>query len=172
VAALITAAVAAIFAGLPHATGQAPTWALLYGGAFAVAVMLLPGISGSLFLLMLGQYTTIAGAVHDRELVPLLVFGCGIAIGAALFIPFLRHLLRRHHDVTMAALTGLMAGSLRALWPWKVNYDPKVGSMDNTGVGDGVVWVLLFVVLGVAAAWGLARLERMLNPEDPAAEKA
>ena len=164
-AAGVAAAAAAIFAGLPHATGDAPTWALLYGGAFAVAVMLLPGISGSLFLLMLGQYTTVAGAVHDKDVGALLVFACGIAIGAALFIPFLRHLLRRHHDVTMAALTGLMAGSLRALWPWKENYDPKAGSMTNTGVGEGIPWVLLFVLLGVAAAWILARLEHTLNPE-------
>ena len=65
----------------------------------------------------------------------------------------------------MAALTGLMAGSLRALWPWKVNYDPKLGPMTNAGIGDGVPWVVLFVLLGIAAAWLLARLEHTLNPQ-------
>jgi len=106
----VSFAMAALFAagvawmvGLEHATSEPEDWMLLYGGAFAVAVMLLPGISGSLLLLVLGQYTTVAGAVHDREIGKLLIFLLGIAIGVAAFVPVLRYLLRRHHDLTLAA---------------------------------------------------------------------
>ncbi len=162
--ALLGAALAALFAGLPHTAGEVPTWTLLYGGAGAVAVMLLPGVSGSLLLVVLGQYTTVAGAVHDRHVGTLLVFVVGVVVGVALFVPFLRHLLRRHHDATLAVLTGLMAGSLRALWPWKSGYDPKAGSFENVSVGDGVPAVVGFLLLGLVAAWGLSLLERRLAP--------
>ena len=163
-AALVAAVGAAAFIGLPHTRGEPPTWALVYGGALAVGVMLLPGVSGSLLLVVLGQYTKVAGAVHDRELGVFAVFLGGVALGVLLFVPFLRHLLRRHHDLTMAALTGLMAGSLRALWPWKDNYDPKLGPMGNLGVGSSVGWVLLAVLAGFVAAWLLSRLEARMKP--------
>ena len=165
VAACLAAAAALTFTMLPHTGGEPATWQLLYGGALAITVMLLPGVSGSLVLVVLGQYTTVAGAVHDRHIVPLLVFLLGIGLGLATAVPVLRHLLRRHHDLTMAALTGLMAGSLGALWPWKLNYDPKIGPLTNAAPGDGVGLVILAAVLGAAAAWGLARLERRMRPE-------
>jgi putative membrane protein len=166
-AAVLAAAGAFTFTLLPHTAGEPETWQLLYGGALAVTVMLLPGVSGSLVLVVLGQYTVVAGAVHDRHPVPLLVFLAGIGLGLATAVPLLRHLLRRQHDLTMAALTGLMAGSLGALWPWKANYDPKVGPLTNVAVGDGLAWVLVAAVLGAAAAWGLARLEHTMRPADP-----
>jgi putative membrane protein len=166
VAAAALGAVAAIlFIGLPQASAEPATWHLVWGGACAIAVMLLPGVSGSLFLVIVGQYTTVAAAVHDRDLGKLAVFAVGLAIGVALFVPFLRYLLRSWHDVTMAALTGLMAGSLRALWPWKVGYDPKVGPMTNVGVGDGVPWVLLAALAGAAVTVLLAILERRILGE-------
>jgi putative membrane protein len=158
--ALVAATGAVLFIGLPHAQEAPPTWALLYGGALAVAVMLLPGISGSLLLVVLGQYTRVAGALHDGDWGALGVFLAGVALGAALFVPLLRYLLRRQHDVTMAALTGLMAGSLRALWPWKTNYDPKAGMLENAAVGGHLGGVVLCCALGFLAAWALARLER------------
>ncbi|MFV1960176.1 MAG: DUF368 domain-containing protein, partial [Planctomycetota bacterium] len=165
VAALLAAVAAAAFIGLPTAAGDAPTWTLLYGGALAVAVMLLPGVSGSLLLVVLGQYTTVAGAIHDRAFGTFGVFLVGVALGVALFIPLLRRLLERRHDITMAALTGLMAGSLRALWPWKANYDPKAGALENAGVGGGLAWILVAVAAGFLAAWLLALLERRMRGE-------
>ncbi|MDJ0973806.1 MAG: DUF368 domain-containing protein [Planctomycetota bacterium] len=164
VAAVLGAAVAAGFVGLPYATAEPAQWMLLYGGALAISVMLLPGVSGSLLLVILGQYTTVAKAVHDKNLAVLGIFLCGVLIGLVLFVPFLRALLKRHHDVTMAALTGLMAGSLRALWPWKTNYEPKLGPMTNTGVGDDLFYVILAAGLGaltvVFLAWLEGRIER------------
>lgn len=163
-AAALAASLAFTFTMLPHTAGEPETWQLLYGGALAITVMLLPGVSGSLLLLVLGQYTMVAGAVHDREFLTLAVFAVGVGLGIATAVPMLRLVLSRHHDLTMAALTGLMAGSLGALWPWKANYDPKVGSLTNVGPGEGMGWVLLAAALGAAAAWGLARLERRMRP--------
>ncbi len=160
--AVLACAGAAVFVGLPYRNGSPETWMLLFGGAGAIAVMLLPGISGSLLLVILGQYTTVAEAVHDRDAVPLLVFAAGLVAGVVTFVPFLRYLLRSRHDLTMAALTGLMAGSLRALWPWKVGYNPKVGSMANEGIGDQVALVVVAVLVGGAVVWLLAILERRI----------
>lgn len=162
VAAVLAAGAAALFVGLPYANAEPETWMLLYGGAGAIAVMLLPGVSGSLLLVILGQYAAVAGAVHDRNLVVIGVFGAGIALGVLTFVPLLRYLLKHRHDLTMAALTGLMAGSLRALWPWKDNYSPKAGPMYNTGVGDQLLWVVLAAVAGGAVVWLLAMLERRI----------
>jgi len=165
-AALLGAVAALLFVGLPYAQAEPQSWMLVLGGAGAIAVMLLPGVSGSLFLVIIGQYTAVASAVHDRNFGLLVVFVVGIGLGALAFVPLLRLLLHRHHDVTMAALTGLMAGSLRALWPWKDNYDPKVAPMLNQGVGDGIALVIACLVAGGAVVWLLARLEaRVLAAE-------
>ena len=158
--AAITAAAAIVFTGLPHTGREPETWMLVYGGALAIGVMLLPGISGSLLLLMLGQYTTVMGAIHNRDWVRIGATALGVLLGLALFVPLLRRLLRRYHDLTLAGLTGLMAGSLRALWPWKNNYDVKLGPMENMPIGDGVTLVLLTAIAGSAMVFLLAMLER------------
>lgn len=165
--AVVGAAAALAFVGLPYSNAEPATWLLLVAGAGAIAVMLLPGVSGSLFLVIIGQYTAVASAVHDRDFGLLLIFLAGIGLGAVGFVPFLRYLLHRHHDLTMAALTGLMAGSLRALWPWKDNYDPKAAPMLNQGIGDGIPLVIACAIAGGAVVWLLARLEsRILANED------
>lgn len=93
---------------------------LAYFGAGAVAIcaMILPGISGSFLLLMMGMYAALLGAVHDRNLVILVVFMAGATVGLALFSTALAWLLDRFHDLVLAALIGLMVGSFRVLWPW------------------------------------------------------
>jgi putative membrane protein len=154
-----------IFTGLPYQSATS-TWMLLWGGAGAISVMLLPGVSGSLFLLIVGQYHLVVTAVHDRDAAVLAVFLGGLVLGAVLFVPVLRLLLDRRHDLTMAALTGLMAGSLRALWPWKTGYDPKLAPMSNVapfGSTVSYVWVALGLVAGVAVVYLLALLERRMS---------
>lgn len=165
----LTAAGAALLVGLPQQAGEPALVAILLGGAAAISVMLLPGVSGSLLLVVLGQYAVVAGAFHDRDVAVIAVFGAGIGLGVITFIPLLRYLLRRHYDITMAALAGLMAGSLRALWPWKEGYEPE-GSMANTGVQGDVLAVLAAAAGGAAVVWLLARLERrMRRAGEPAA---
>ena len=97
--------------------------------------MILPGISGSFILLMLGMYEATIGAVDEREITVLLVFLVGATIGLALFSTLLDRLLRDHHDMVMAALIGLMAGSLRVLWPWPDGTETAVlGAPTDAGV--------------------------------------
>ena len=183
IAAVVAGVVTAWAVGLEHAQREPETWMLLYGGALAIAVMLLPGISGSLMLLVIGQYTAITTAIHDltgdgdrgAALGRVGVFLLGIALGLAIFIPILRGLLKNHRDVTLAALTGLMAGSLRALWPWKSHYDIKdldAGHMANVGIGPNWPWVLLFTALGALAVWLLRRLERRIEKAEASKEGA
>lgn len=93
-------------------------WMFFASGAVAICAMILPGISGSFILLMLGMYGATIDAIHDRSLSIIVVFGVGAILGLASFAPLLDRLLSRHYDSVMAALIGLMAGSLRVLWPW------------------------------------------------------
>jgi putative membrane protein len=90
-------------------------------GAIAICAMILPGISGSFLLLMMGMYAAVLGAVHDRggsDLVNLAIFFAGAVVGIALFSTALGWLLDRFHDRMLAVLIGLMIGSFRVLWPW------------------------------------------------------
>jgi len=157
-----------LFAGLPHLSGEPPLWALVPGGAGAISVMLLPGVSGSLLLVILGQYTTVAGAVHDRNAVVLALFACGLLIGVFTTVPLLRALLARLPGPTLAALTGLMAGSSRALWPWKDQYDPKAGPLSNhlevlAGGWGPLLGVVAAGLLGVVVVILLDLVERRLG---------
>lgn len=163
VVALAGCAAAALFSGLPHVSAAPERWMLLLGGAAAISVMILPGISGSLLLVILGQYQAIVSALHDKDFATFGIFLAGIALGIISFVPLLRFLLARYHNLTMAALTGLMAGSLRALWPWKSSYDMKSAQLTNTGIGDGLPWVVLAALIGAAVVWLLAKLEQRLE---------
>jgi hypothetical protein len=84
----------------------------------AICAMILPGVSGSFLLLLLGSTSTVIGAVSDRDLVVLAVFADRLRPRARAFSTLLNWLLREHHDVVLAVLIGLMAGSARVLWPW------------------------------------------------------
>jgi putative membrane protein len=96
-----------------------PRLVLYFGaGMVAIVAMILPGVSGSFILLMLGMYQAVLAAVNERSYVFLLVLIAGAVIGLAAFSTLLHRLLRDHHDLVVACLIGLMAGSLRVLWPW------------------------------------------------------
>lgn len=88
--------------------------AFLATGAVAICAMILPGISGSFIMLMLGMYA----AVLTGSPVELAVFAVGAVAGLALFSSLLTWLLEHHDQTVLAALVGLMLGSLRVVWPW------------------------------------------------------
>ena len=146
--------------GLPFATSTPAGWMLPVGGALALTAMLLPGVSGSLVLVMLGQYATIAGAVHDLRLAPLLWFGSGGFVAALVVVPRLQRLLVERPGRTLAVLTGVMAGSLRALWPWKASYDVRAGDLSPQFVGENWPEVALAALLGGILVLALERLSR------------
>lgn len=94
-------------------------WFLLLSGGLAICAMILPGISGSFILVLVGKYEFFVRAVNSRDLLPLLWAGIGAAVGLVTFAQLLSWLFKRYHDATMAVLTGFMLGSLRKIWPWK-----------------------------------------------------
>lgn len=88
-------------------------------GAIAICAMILPGISGSFILVLLGKYFYIMEAVKTFNIPVMLVFISGAAIGITTFSRVLSFALRRFHDTTIAVLAGFMLGSLNKVWPWK-----------------------------------------------------
>lgn len=128
-----------------------PLWQFFVVGMIAICAMILPGISGSFLLVMMGMYSEVLGAVNDRNFSVLIVFVLGCGLGLALFSTLLEWLLEHHHDRVMASMIGLMLGSLRVLWPWPGGTATTTMSAPR---GDVLVPVLLalggsVVVLGI-----------------------
>lgn len=94
-------------------------WFLFLCGAIAICAMILPGISGSFILVLLGKYQYVLQAVNQRDFFALSLVAAGACIGIVTFSRLLGWLLRNYHDSMVALLTGLMLGSLRKVWPWK-----------------------------------------------------
>ena len=88
-------------------------------GAIAICAMILPGISGSFILVLLGKYFFIMEAVKSFDLVIIAVFGAGACIGITSFSRLLSFALKHFRNITLAVLTGFMLGSLNKVWPWK-----------------------------------------------------
>jgi putative membrane protein len=116
---------------------------LLYvfiSGAIAICAMILPGISGSYILVLMGQYLIVLDALKNKDLAIISVFILGIIVGIISFTRLLKFLLSNHHSATIAALTGIMLGSLRAIWPGK--YVPETGVSTMSIVICGVIMIL------------------------------
>ena len=120
-AALILAAVGAylLVGAVPAQTPDTFLY-VFFSGALASTAMILPGISGAFILVLLGKYQFALSAVNQRDVLSLLVLAAGAGVGLVTFAQVLGWLFRKHHDLTVAILTGFMLGSLRKLWPWKV----------------------------------------------------
>ncbi len=88
-------------------------------GAIASMAMILPGISGSYILVILGMYAYILNALNQRKIVLILIFTAGVIAGLLLFSHFLKWLFARYPKITLVFLAGFMAGSLNKVWPWK-----------------------------------------------------
>lgn len=98
----------------------APTpWVIFFGASIAICAMILPGISGSFILLLLGLYAHVLAAVRSLDLGIILIFVAGCVAGLLSFSRLLNWLLGHARNVTLAFLTGLMVGSLNKVWPWK-----------------------------------------------------
>jgi putative membrane protein len=95
------------------------SWFVIFSGGLASCAMILPGISGSFILLLLGKYSFALHAVNERIILDLLLLGAGAVTGLILFANLLSWLLKKYHDITIAVLVGFMIGSLNKIWPWK-----------------------------------------------------
>lgn len=112
---------------VPLSTPNAP-WFLMLSGAVAICAMILPGISGSFVLVLLGKYFYVLEAVNRRDLLTLFLVAIGAGIGLMSFVRLLNWLFRQYHDLTIAVLTGLMLGALRKVWPWKETVHRAIGN--------------------------------------------
>ena len=120
IGALVVGAVAAYFlVGTVPVQTPDSAWFLFLSGMLAICAMILPGISGSFILVLLGKYQFVLAAVNQRDIVSLAILGLGAVVGIVTFAQVLSWLFKRYHDITVALLIGLMAGSLRKIWPWK-----------------------------------------------------
>ena len=121
-------------------------WVFLLTGAIAICAMILPGISGSFILVMLGMYTEVLGAVNDRDFLLLFAFVVGCVIGLALFSTLLNYLLKRYHRWVLAAMIGLMLGSTRVLWPWPGGTETTTLAMPS----DDVIVPVMITLIAIA----------------------
>jgi putative membrane protein len=152
---------------------ETPTglWFIFLCGAIAICAMILPGISGSFILLLMGKYTYIMGAVKGlisgtevvSNLLTLCCFAVGALIGIVSFSNLLSWLLSRWKDVTIALLGGFMFGSLNKIWPWKEVVETYVNSHGevkplvevNIAPNGQVLPAILLAVIGFAVVIGI-----------------
>jgi putative membrane protein len=118
--ALVAAVAAFAFTSIPRGADLDPGFFLIAGSAaIAVCALVLPGVSGSYLLLALGMYAPTIAAVNDRDFGYLGTFVLGALVGLGAFVGLLQWLLEHKSRITLVVMTGLMVGSLRALWPWQ-----------------------------------------------------
>lgn len=133
---------------------------LIVCGMVAMCSMILPGLSGSFVLILMGNYQLVMiNAVSEFKLNILLPVALGAGVGLVAFSHFLSWLLKKYHNQTIALLTGFIAGSLGVLWPWKdevtqtfgekvktIGYDYNLPNFTNE-----FYFALFFIILGIAS---------------------
>ncbi|MDR1886358.1 MAG: DUF368 domain-containing protein [Prevotellaceae bacterium] len=107
-------------------------WFIFLSGAIAICAMILPGISGSFILLLLGKYAYVLSALNRLDIPVILVFAAGATVGIISFSHFLSWLLKKYNFQTIAFLAGIMFGSLNKIWPWKQVIESTVDSHGET----------------------------------------
>ena len=151
-----------------------PPMILLGVGALAVCAMILPGISGSFILLMIGMYSAVIEAINDRDFADITFVALGAAIGLALFSSALGWIIDKHGDLVTAAMIGLMVGSLRVLWPWPNGVGVISERHADIVDGTGLAWpasselpapAILAVVAGLVVL-GLAKASEKLPAKE------
>ena len=149
------------FVALPVADFSGSLPMILFAGALAICAWILPGISGSFVLLLLGLYDDVIVAVTDRDLQVLATLACGCGLGILLFARSLAWVLDRYADQLLAFLIGFMSSALIKLWPWQ---DPNaasvfsaplspVGYTSIVGQSAYTEFAVLAGLLGVLALW-------------------
>ncbi len=169
----------------PMQWSDAPA-SLFLAGAIAICAMILPGISGSFILVLLGLYPVILGAVKSLNGGVLIYFALGTVIGIVSFARLLGWLLHRWRDITLAFLAGLMLGSLNKVWPWKQTLTWRTDSygeqvpvlQDNllpatygalTGQDPQLLVAILLALAGICLVLGL---EWVAGRRQPVVERA
>lgn len=123
-------------------------------GALAICAMILPGISGSLLLVLVGMYSPVLAALNDWDWRALLLFGLGASVGLGLFSQVLSWMLHRFYQTVLVVLVGLMTGSLRLLWPWP----DGIGGPSWQAPGKQLWITLVAAGLGAVAVFWINKL--------------
>lgn len=116
---ILGTAVAYFITTLPPSSNIESLPFLFLSGAVAVCAMVLPGISGSFILVLLGSYKTILDALNDKDIKIILTVTLGAIFGILSFARMLKWMFTNYKDITLALLTGFILGSLNKIWPWK-----------------------------------------------------
>jgi putative membrane protein len=158
--------------GVPAMRGlsAAKTGYLFVTGAVAISAMILPGVSGSLLLLIMGAYFDILTAVADRDFIILGIFAAGCLAGVLLFTRLLNFLLKRWSDQTMGGLLGLVVGSLWMIWPFRnsARVGGEVLYLSNTFPSEFGNNELLTIAAAIA---GMGIVALFIKMEAPAVEE-
>ena len=143
--------------------------------SFSPAIaMILPGISGSFILVLLGMYQVALTAIHQRELDKIALLGIGAIVGLLSFSKLLKFVLDKYRNYTLALLTGFIIGALNKIWPWKevlktLQVEDKVLVLKDKSVspfnyvGDNQLMYALtlgivgFIVILILEKWGKSR---------------
>ncbi|MCE7949419.1 MAG: DUF368 domain-containing protein [Chloroflexi bacterium CFX4] len=162
---LIAMAVGAVFAfwlvALPELSDADHSLPVLFfSGAVAICAMILPGISGSFILLILGQYKFVLDAVRSLDVVSVAAVGLGAVVGILAFSRVLSWLLKHYYNVTVAALVGFMIGSLRRIW---LEAEAGLSKFSQVGAGEIALIIGLFVV-GFVLVSAIDHLQSGRNP--------
>jgi len=137
-------------------------WMFFVGGALAVSAWLLPAVSGSFLLLVLGLYEPVLAALTEGRLGILALLGTGCAVGLLLFARLLSWLLDHYHQPLLGALTGFMAGALTVIWPWQSGGQLQLPASYAAGGGDPLL--LATLITATAGAVVVLALDRLTPP--------
>lgn len=167
---------------LPLITSPDTLWFTFISGAIAICAMILPGISGSFLLLILGKYEYILTAVNDKNLLVLGVFALGCVSGLLLFSRVISWFLNNFHALTLSLLSGFMVGSINKIWPWKKVLSYRISSsgmqkplltenilphvyLIETGEDPGFLLAIFAFLFGVLLVVGFERLAHNFSSE-------
>ncbi|WP_350560282.1 DUF368 domain-containing protein [Psychrobacter sp. CAL346-MNA-CIBAN-0220] len=165
---------AVVISSMPLLTTTPSLPYLFFAGAVAICAMILPGISGSFILLLLGAYDTVLEAVHTFNFSIIITVMAGMVSGLLLFTHLLKWLLAHYYQGTLVLLTGFIAGSLVKVWPWKTD---ALGTLNAEAINNVLPWhypsgphwlttlglMLLGAILVSALSWWGHRSNRRLN---------
>ena len=116
---IIGAGIAFYITILPAGTGTDSYIFIFFSATLAICAMILPGISGSFILLLLGAYTTVLTGIKELNFTLIAVFASGALVGLLSFAKVLKIMFAKYHNITIAVLSGFLLGSLNKIWPWK-----------------------------------------------------
>lgn len=141
---------------------------LFLSGAVAICAMILPGISGSYLLVIMGKYELVLDAISSRDFLSLSVFCAGLVAGILSFVRVVSWLLHHRRRVTLIVLTGIMAGALRTVWPWRETISTRLNSKGEAvplqqinslpDADPALLWACLLALLGAVVVVGMNRL--------------